>query len=444
MEVFIVLYTKKYIRLKIMKKCNNCNYENKYKAKYCVECGEKLFNESLTKKESKKKFYMVMAMILILVGSIFIFNQFMTIKNPTTKVLLGINNFANEEEKSFKLSGDMEVSDIMGSELIESLALEVLYNSKSDKKGAMLSLLFENEKLYNSSYEVKDDTLLLDLFEDKNNIYYIQDIEIQEALNAYNELGKYLKSFKLESDDKLKYLEILKEELGDDIYESEGKIVIDLKRDKMYEIAIDLFREAKSDNKLMESLYNEMTRVFKEMREDNFEYKDAFNNALYESFMEEFPKYDDFKDDFIEAFEDIIDQFEYALDSNYNYGINLKLSFDISFLNEINNIDIVMDLTESGSSIEEINLNLDLNEGYVFNNYSKDNAKNIKNMDLYSIEEEITNKLAMTIFKNISSSDKMMDKFKKSELYKSYTEYYNDSGVDDMLKQLFKELKYIM
>lgn len=443
-----------------MKKCDKCGNENIDKAVFCSNCGEKyetIKRNHLTqaeeqaisevnekrmdeKKDGKLKQIIVLLLIaLAVVGGIVLYSM-EKIKEPSLKVLNGLINYTKSENLGIKgtmhfenIKIDDEIFSKDDLKKLESFTFAYGYAMTTEEYSVESSIKYGAFPFFAFDMAYLQDVLYLDLF-GKDEVLYFEAYEFETIMNYISQGKKYYNELKLSDEIEYeKYGKVITKNLGSSLKKEDEKVILNVKTYKLLKALKGSLNLAKNDEKLLRSFHGEVIRILGKVLDEN-EYKTEVNEAI-EQFLKENKEYQVFEVEAIHLIDDVIEEIEYMLELQYYESIDLEIVFNFK-RDTLEAIDFVY-----ANEFFDLVGQFDLTHRYNSKEYSIDQALPLE--EEFEDEGDLFDKQIEHMVEKIKSNEEMRKDIETSSIYKSYLEYYNDSGnIDEFLKIIVKELSY--
>ncbi|NLX63219.1 MAG: zinc-ribbon domain-containing protein [Clostridiaceae bacterium] len=433
-----------------MKKCPNCNFENRDEALFCTKCGNKLPEQSLntevnetqntvtpdnsgytvnqvlkpavqpsanadisvdTPKKKSKALLFVLGLAAV-IAVIFLVTS-ISFAKPAEKLIQGIIKLSKMDKYTttttidIAYDGDEEAADLLNGLTIK---LETAADMNELFAQLTLDLLYSNKPVVQVAAGLNNEDFYVDL-KDLHKKKFYQDIEdvipdYPDYVNDYKIVKKAFKGVSLKFDAK-KYMKIINNVLEDNIKKSGKKIILTLDPEIISELFMELLEEAEDDNKLMESVRKNAINIIKQIVKEKKRLKIIDVDDL-EEMLEILEDKDEFEEYYQNAISDALSSFDYMV-FDVDDIPEMEIIFRLGAGNTIKGIDFS---TEINDEIE-IFVKSDIKSGASFTKFNrKDSIEISKLMSGRGIEdvvEEITENLIKSIKKNKDLTKKLED-----------------------------------
>jgi len=431
-----------------MKKCPNCNFENRDEAFFCTKCGTKLqeqssdtnvnvgqqtympensgytvnqviepsvqpssgVNISIEKPKKKSKALIYVLGLAAVIAIVFLVMN-ISFAKPAEKVILGLVKLSKMDKCTttttvdINYDGDEEAADLLNKLTVK---LETAADVNELFAQLNLDLLYSNKPVVQVAAGLNNQDFYIDLKDLHKKVFY-QDVEdvipdYPDFANDYKIIKKAMDGISLKFDTK-KYMKIVNKVLDDNIKKSGNKVILTLDSEIMSELFTALLEEAEDDNKLMESVRKNgidfINRIIKEKKKLKTIDVDDLEGTL-EIFED--------KDEFEEYYQDAISNALARLDyMDFDEIPELELIFRFGSGNTIKGIDFTTEINDE----LEIFVKADIKSGASFTKFNRKDSIEIKKLmtggDIEDVVEEITDNLIKAVKKNKDLTKKIED-----------------------------------
>lgn len=433
-----------------MKKCPNCNFENRDEASFCTKCGNKLQEQSLDTDvnvkrniatpqdtdstvnrvirpavqpstsvnisvETPKKKSKALVYILGLVAVIAVIFLVMSISfaKPAEKLIQGLIKLSKMDKCTATTTIDIDYDgDEKEADLINDITVKLETAADLNELFAQitLDLLYSNKSVVQVAAGLNDEDFYVDLKDLHKKVFY-QDVEdvipnYPDYANDYKILKKAFDGISLKFDTK-KYMKIVNNVLDDNIKSSGNKIILSLDLDTISELMTALLEEAEDDDKLMESVRKNAIDFINQIVKEKKKLKIIDADDLEET-LEIIEDKDDFEEYYQNAISSALVRFDNMV-SDADEIPELELIFRLGAGNAIKGVDFTAEINDN----VKIFVQSEIKSGANFKKFNRKDSIEISDLmsggDIEDVVEEITDNLIKAVKKNKDLTKKIED-----------------------------------